>query len=61
MNEEDIRHAIQIGYKNKQPQIYIERYRKIVEFHDGHNADRILECLIKDKIIKPKDSETDEA
>lgn len=61
MNEEDIRHAIQIGYKNKQPQIYIERYRKIVEFHDGHNADRILECLIKDKIIKPKDSETYEA
>ncbi|HHW94865.1 MAG TPA: hypothetical protein GX736_02910 [Mogibacterium sp.] len=55
MDEEEIRKAIQANYKQKQPQKYVDRYNKIVEFRDGHNTDRIIDCLIKDGIIEEKD------
>lgn len=55
MNEDEIKKAIQVNYKQKQRQEYVDRYNKIVEFRDGHNADRIIDCLIKDGIIEEKD------
>ena len=39
-------------YKQKQKEEYIKKYRKIVEFHDNKNTERLVECLQKDKIIK---------
>jgi 4-aminobutyrate aminotransferase-like enzyme len=31
---------------------YIDNYSKIVEFKDGHNADRIIEKLKEDNFLK---------
>ncbi len=57
MSGSDIRKAVQDKYNSDQPEEYVERFRKIVEFHDGRNAERIMDCLIKDGIIEPADRE----
>lgn len=51
MNEEDIKRAIENNYGKSQTQENIDKYRKIVEFHDGKNSDRIIEHLKQDGII----------
>ena len=38
-------------YQAKQPAEYLRRYRQIVEFHDNHNTDRLIEKLKEDKVI----------
>ena len=34
-----------------QKQAYVENYRKIVEFHDGKNTERLLEMLREDELL----------
>lgn len=54
MNGQEITAAIEETYGKQQGQLYLERYRKIIEFHDGKNTDRIVEHLIKDGIIEKR-------
>ena len=43
--------SIQKLYSSKQSYKYVQRYRKIVEFHDNHNTGRLIKCLQEDKVI----------
>ncbi len=52
MNGEEITAAVRETYGKEQRQDYLERYRKIIEFHDGKNTERIIEHLIKDGVIE---------
>ena len=51
MNEEDLTKAIGELYNKPQKEEDIRKYREIVEFHDGKNSERIIECLKKDGVI----------
>ncbi len=48
---DELAKAIQDAYNREQSKEDIERYRQIVEFHDGKNSERIIECLKKDGVI----------
>ena len=50
--KEDITNAVNLKYGEKQEEKEKEKYRKIVEFYDGKNTERLIECLKKDNIIK---------
>lgn len=54
MNGEEITVAITETYGKPQHQLYLKRYRKIIEFHDGKNTERIIEHLIEDGIIEKR-------
>ena len=54
MNDDELHAAIKEVYKQEQEQSYIDKYRRIVEFHDGRNTERIIEHLLEDKIFEPK-------
>ena len=51
MNGEDITAAVKENYGAPQRQDYLEKYRKIIEFHDGRNTERIIEHLKQDGVI----------
>lgn len=51
MNEGEIRKSIQKCYMKHQDDEYIQKFRHIVESHDGKNSDRIVERLKIDGII----------
>ena len=51
MDGAGIRRAIEETYGKEQDPLYLERYRKIIEFHDGKNSERIIQHLIKDGVI----------
>ena len=51
MSSREIREAVQRNYGRAQSADNITRYRKIVEFHDGRNSDRIIEHLKQDGLI----------
>lgn len=38
-------------YRKDQDSAYVNNYRKIVEFHDGKNTERVVEMLSRDRII----------
>ena len=44
---QDLSNVFERNYCEGQQPEYIERYRHLVEYHDGHNADRLIECLKK--------------
>lgn len=50
-NELDLKNSIKKEYLAKQNQKYKNRYKKIVQFNDNKNSERIIENLKKDKII----------
>ena len=50
-NSQELRKAIENVYNKKQSDEFIKKYRKIVEFHDNKNTERLVEYLKKDKII----------
>ncbi len=52
MNGEEITAAVRETYGKEQRQDYLDRYRKIIEFHDGKNTERIIEHLIRDGVIE---------
>ena len=47
----DIGKLVEKNYNTPQTKEYIDKYSKIVEFHDGKNTDRVIECLKRDNII----------
>ncbi len=51
-NKRDLKKAIRERYGKAQPQKYIQRYRKIVNFHDGKNTERLINQLVSDGIIE---------
>ena len=51
MNEKELNKAIIDLYDKPQREQDLEKYRQIVEFHDGKNSERIIECLKKDGVI----------
>lgn len=50
-SSEDLEKIIRRNYENPQTEEQIERYSKLVEFHDGKNTQRLIEFLRNDKII----------
>ena len=46
-----LKESIRKLYSSKQPEKYIERYRRIVEFHDNHNTERLVKKLEEGKVI----------
>ena len=54
MDSEDIRRAVEKYYNKPQSDEALARYRKIVEFHDGKNSERIMNLLIKDGVLEKK-------
>ena len=48
----DLTKAIKNTYLKEQGKDNVEKYRKIVEFHDNKNTERLIEYLQKDKILK---------
>lgn len=50
-NEQKLRETIEEQYKNNQKKEDILKYRKIVEFYDNKNTDRLINLLKQDKII----------
>lgn len=51
MNEKEISQAVADKYKQAQSQEYINKFKKIVEFDDGKNSERIIEKLKQDGMI----------
>ena len=52
MDSEEITEAVRRNYGKPQSDLYTGRYRQIVEFSDGKNSERIIECLRKDGLIR---------
>jgi len=50
-NYNDIYTLVKNNYLRPQKEKYKNRYKKIVEFHDGKNTNRLIDCLKKDKFI----------
>ncbi len=50
-NTDGLREAIKDNYDNPQKEEYVEKYRKIVQFYDGKNTERLINFLKKDGII----------
>jgi hypothetical protein len=48
---EEIRASVEKRYNMPQEEEHVRRFRRIVEFHDGRNSERIIECLKKDKVL----------
>ena len=51
MNGTEITAALKETYGKEQDQQYLDRYRKIIEFHDGKNTERIISHLKEDGVI----------
>jgi hypothetical protein len=51
MNGAEITEAVKENYGAPQRQDYLEKYRQIIEFHDGKNTERIIEHLKQDGVI----------
>lgn len=46
-----LNNVIDFNYNNPQQKQYIDNYRKIVEFHDNHNTDRIIEFMFTETVF----------
>ncbi len=51
---EELADAIRKNYTDVQDPEYVRRYQKLVEFHDGKNTDRVIDCMIADGILAGK-------
>ena len=43
--------VIRYNYNHGQKDIHLDNYKQIVEFHDGHNTERLIEMLKKEDMI----------
>ena len=50
-SEEGLTASIMNNFKEPQSELYVERYSKLVDYHDGKNTQRLIEFLKQDKII----------
>ena len=53
-NISDLKRVIKLNYEEEQNSKHIRKYRKIVEFNDNKNTERLINMLIKDGIIKKR-------
>jgi CDP-glycerol glycerophosphotransferase (TagB/SpsB family) len=53
-SREELKSAVRESYGQAQKAEDIEKYRKIVEFHDGRNSERIIEKLIEDGMLEKR-------
>lgn len=53
-NEKNLTTAILKNYEGKQKKIHQNRYKKIVEFSDNKNTERLIDFLIKDGILNER-------
>lgn len=53
-NKDELSNVIESNYDNIQTDKFIEKYQKIVEFKDGENTNRLIECLKRDVYLKKK-------
>lgn len=51
-NGSELASTLEELYGSSQPDAYIDRYREIVEFHDGKNTERLLDCLRAKGVIE---------
>lgn len=51
MNENDLIKVLSHNYYKEQNEIFINRYKDLVSFHDGKNTERLIEKLKDEKII----------
>lgn len=42
---------VSFNYENPQQQKHLENYQQLVNFHDGHNTDRLIELLERDQML----------
>lgn len=47
----DLKEVVKNNYLKEQEKVYVDKYTKIVEFHDGNNTGRLIEFLKRDKFI----------
>jgi hypothetical protein len=52
MDAESLASAVDDAYLTAQDADYVARYRDIVEFHDGHNTDRLIAMMEHDRLIR---------
>ncbi len=50
-SEDEIREAFLRNYKDGQQEKYVQRYNRIVEFHDGKNTERLIGLLKKKEVL----------
>ena len=50
-SEEGLAASIMHNFNEPQSELYVERYSKLVDYHDGKNTQRLIEFLKQDKII----------
>ena len=48
---EQVSDVIEKNYLQHQEKKYVDRYRKIVEFNDNKNTERLINYLKRDKLI----------
>lgn len=53
-SNDQLNKAIEENYSQSQQQKFIDNYKLMVEFDDNKNTDRLIEMLIKEKIIKKR-------
>ena len=53
-SREELKKAVRESYGQAQKAEDIEKYRKIVEFHDGRNSERIIQKLIEDGMLEKR-------
>lgn len=51
MDESELAESVAGSYGKNRPQEYLKNYKKIVEFSDGNNTDRLIEAAAKDGIL----------
>lgn len=53
-NSKELSKVIEKNYNEKQAKENIKKFKKIVEFDDNNNTERLIEMLIEDKVISKK-------
>ncbi|MBR0404368.1 MAG: CDP-glycerol glycerophosphotransferase family protein [Eggerthellaceae bacterium] len=49
--DEELTASVQANFQRPQTDDHVQRYRRIVEFHDGHNTERLVGFLESDGVI----------
>lgn len=57
LDSDEISEAVRARYNRPQDSGELARYRKIVEFHDGKNSERIMQLLIRDGVLEERPAE----
>lgn len=50
-SEDELRSCLVSNYEGSQSESHLENYQAIVQFHDGHNVDRLIAMMREDEIV----------